>query len=147
MIKCSICNGAIKLTDDIRYDSNWCYQKWQCTKCHVTGEILYPNLAPIKEYKDNSQPNKIVENNGTFWISLIRIDDYGKPFSVSFSEAYLSLAEAKKVIKKTLDNYGKSVIAIWVEHHDPNGKKIDIPFHEVYIDVIAARRKINTDSM
>jgi hypothetical protein len=44
------------------------------------------------------------------------------------------LDEAKKVVDKLLGNYGEEIIAAWIDRHNSDGKKIDTPFHEVYVN-------------
>lgn len=139
-IKCPVCGERITYTGNTGRDDDWEYAEWKCENCGATGignfEIVFREHTDITTREGKSRPDKKAEDCGTFWVSWIAVDRSGKPYSLGSNEACLSLDEAKKVVDKLLGNYGEEIIAAWIDRHDSDGKKIDTPFHEVYVDVM-----------
>ena len=75
-----------------------------------------------------------------FWVMWICNGSNGKAYVGGSYESCLTLKEAEEVVGRLLDNYDDKVVAAWIEERNGEGKRINIPFHEIYVDSFGNKR-------
>ena len=137
--KCPLCGSGLYYGPS-EYDDKYELTKWRCENCDATGtEVCDIKFALHRDVKDaNGNPVQIYAPQDLFWVSWIEQNSQGRVCKCGVYESFLSFEKAMDEVKFREKKYGERLISIWVERHN-DGKKIDIPFHRVYVDIFGSR--------
>ena len=75
-----------------------------------------------------------------FWVCWLAKDVMrGAAYRAGSHDACLTLDEAKAVLNKYLQVYGDDAIAVWIERHDCDGKKLGIPVFVTCVNAVGSK--------
>ena len=133
--KCPLCGGSLSY-EPSEYDDECELTKWHCENCGATGtEVCDIKFALHQDVKDGEGNSVLIHvPSDLFWVSWIKQDSQGRVYKCGVYKSFLSFEKAMDEVKFREKEYGERLISIWVERHN-DGKKIDIPFHRVYVDI------------
>ena len=81
-----------------------------------------------------------------FWVCWLAKDVMrSAAYRAGSQDACLTLDEAKVVLNSYLQVYGDDAIAVWIERHDYEGKKLGIPVFVTCVDAVGSKRVIRDD--
>lgn len=139
--KCPLC-GSDLYYGSSEYDDDCELTKWRCEDCGATGtEVCDIKFALHQDVKDaDGHSVQLYVPSDLFWVSWITQDRKDVVSSLGVNTGFTSLDKAMREVAFRENTFGEKLIAIWVERHN-DGKKIDIPFHRVYVDPFGDRRR------